>query len=217
LEVEHDVFRITEACSQKEFEACLNADKYDLVLTDFNILDYGGFQALDRVRAVDPGLPVVIVTGTGSEEIAVEAMRRGVTDYVIKTPQHIRRLPHTIETAIEAKRLERERSRAEEKLRARIRQQAVVVELGQRALSGTDLDTVMREACILVAQTLGLVLLCARIDAGCQIALPSRGRRMGERTRRAHRLAFCGQCATLLSIEIACAYHHKGVRQSDLQ
>ncbi len=156
LEVENGGFHVTEACSRREFEDLLRADSYDLVLTDFNILGDEGFQVLDTVRAHDVGLPVIIVTGTGSEEIAVEALQRGVTDYVIKTPRHIHRLPRTIEAAIEAKKLEQDRERAEEKLRGRIRQQAVVVELGQRALSGTDLNTVMQEACILVSQTLGL-------------------------------------------------------------
>lgn len=49
-----------------------------------------------------------------------------------------------------------ERTRAEEEMRARVRQQAAVVELGQRALSGAELSTLMEEACALVARTLGV-------------------------------------------------------------
>ncbi|MBI5715264.1 MAG: PAS domain S-box protein, partial [Chloroflexi bacterium] len=59
-------------------------------------------------------MPVVIVTGTGSEEIAVEALKRGAADYVIKTPKHIRRLPQTIHTALEKKNLVEERTHAEQ-------------------------------------------------------------------------------------------------------
>lgn len=46
------------------------------MLSDFNILGYEGLQVLETVHAKDPMLPVIIVTGTGSEEIAVEAMKR---------------------------------------------------------------------------------------------------------------------------------------------
>ena len=61
---------------------------------------------IDRVRALYPSLPVIIVTGTGSEEIAVEALKRGAADYVIKSPSHIRRLPETIRSVLSRRRLE---------------------------------------------------------------------------------------------------------------
>jgi PAS domain S-box-containing protein len=71
-------------------------------------------QVLEAVHAVDSRLPVVIVTGTGSEEVAVEAMKRGAADYIIKTPSHIQRLPYTIRSVLEMKRLEERRIRAEQ-------------------------------------------------------------------------------------------------------
>ncbi|MDY7039864.1 MAG: PAS domain S-box protein, partial [Chloroflexota bacterium] len=117
LEREHGDFHLTEAASRQEFEARLAEGNYDVVLSDFNILGFEGLQVLDAIRAKDPGTPVMIVTGTGSEEIAVEAMKRGANDYVIKTPAHIQRLPHIIHNALEHKRLEDERRRAEEALR----------------------------------------------------------------------------------------------------
>ncbi len=117
LEKEHEGFRVTEAASRQEFEALLAEGDYDLILSDFNILGFEGLEVIDAVRAKDPRVPVVIVTGTGTEEVAVEAMKRGATDYVIKTPEHTRRLPHTIQAAIEKKRLRDERKRAEEALR----------------------------------------------------------------------------------------------------
>src|SRR6185503_20115730 len=66
----------------------------------------------------DARIPVVIVTGTGSEEVAVEAMKRGAADYVIKTPKHIQRLPITIHAVFEKKYQEEERQWAEERYRA---------------------------------------------------------------------------------------------------
>ncbi|HED14969.1 MAG TPA: PAS domain S-box protein [Gammaproteobacteria bacterium] len=53
-----------------------------------------------------------MVTGTGTEEVAVEAMKRGAADYILKSTQHIRKLPTTIHTALEKQRLHKEHTRA---------------------------------------------------------------------------------------------------------
>ncbi|MCB0162576.1 MAG: response regulator, partial [Anaerolineae bacterium] len=109
--------QITEAASRAEFEEKLAQEKYDLVLSDFNILGYSGLQVLDAVWATDQTLPVIIVTGTGSEEIAVETLKRGAADYVIKSPKHIQRLPNTIKAVLEKEKLKQHNQRAEEALR----------------------------------------------------------------------------------------------------
>jgi diguanylate cyclase (GGDEF)-like protein/PAS domain S-box-containing protein len=117
LEREHGGFALTEACSREAFELQLEVPRFDLVLSDFNILGFTGLQVIDAVRARWPQVPVVIVTGTGSEEIGVEAMKRGAADYVIKTPRHIQRLPQTIAVVLEKLRLQLERERIDAKLR----------------------------------------------------------------------------------------------------
>jgi diguanylate cyclase (GGDEF)-like protein len=101
LEHAETAFALTSARNRKEFEAALQAGSFDCVLTDFNILGYTGLQVFDAVRTVRPALPVVILTGTGSEELAVAAMKRGVADYILKTPQHILRLPLTLRHIVE--------------------------------------------------------------------------------------------------------------------
>lgn len=105
LEREDGRFSLTLASSREDFERELGSGNFDLVLSDFNILGYEGLDVIERVKEARPGLPVVIVTGTGSEEIAVEALKRGASDYVIKSPKHILRLPETIASAFERRRL----------------------------------------------------------------------------------------------------------------
>ncbi|HRV93353.1 MAG TPA: response regulator, partial [Anaerolineae bacterium] len=109
--------QITEAASRSEFEEKLAQAKYDLVLSDFNILGFTGLQVLDAVWATDQTIPVIIVTGTGSEEIAVETLKRGAADYVIKSPKHIQRLPNTIKGVLEKEKLKQHNRQAEEALR----------------------------------------------------------------------------------------------------
>lgn len=114
LEKEHGGFQVTEAKSQQDFEKRLSEGEYDLVLSDFNILGFEGLQVIDIIHAEKPSLPVVIVTGTGSEEVAVEALKRGAADYVIKTTHHIQRLPYAIHDLLEKKELAEKTKRAEE-------------------------------------------------------------------------------------------------------
>ena len=113
LEKEHGGFKVTEASNKQEFEALLKTRAFDVVLSDFNIAGFEGLQALEAVRAHDPSIPVIIVTGTGSEEIAVMALKQGASDYVIKRPKHIQRLPQTISAAMEKKAL-RDQSQKDE-------------------------------------------------------------------------------------------------------
>ncbi len=116
LQNEAGGFEVTEAASRSDFETALAGGDFDLVLSDFNILGFEGLQVIDAVRKQDAWLPVIIVTGTGSEEVAAEAMKRGAADYVIKTPNHIRRLPLTISAILEKVRLQKERFKVEEAL-----------------------------------------------------------------------------------------------------
>jgi PAS domain S-box-containing protein len=141
LEKAHEGFRVTEAASRQEFEARLAEGDYDIVLSDFNILGFEGLEMIDAVRAENPSVPVLIVTGTGSEEVAVEVMRRGAADYVIKTPEHLRRLPHTIQAALAEKRLQDEHTRMVEALRTSEQRYERAIEASKVGVWDWNLET----------------------------------------------------------------------------
>jgi response regulator RpfG family c-di-GMP phosphodiesterase len=139
LERDASGFSVTEAASRAEFDAAMTRCDFDLVLSDFNILGFDGLQVLDAVHARDPRLPVVIVTGTGSEEVAVEAMKRGAADYVIKTPQHIRRLPLTIRAALRELHLEAEHARAREQIERQLQRLSALRAIDTAITASSDL------------------------------------------------------------------------------
>ena len=117
LEREHGGFEVKEAANREAFLKLLQAHAFDVVLSDFNIAGFEGLQVLETVRSIDANLPVIIVTGTGSEEIAVKALKQGASDYVIKRTAHIRKLPQTILAAMEKQSLKNQRERAKAALR----------------------------------------------------------------------------------------------------
>jgi two-component system cell cycle sensor histidine kinase/response regulator CckA len=66
-------------------------DPVDAVLTDYRLQWSDGLKVLSQVRQAYPNAPVVMVTDTGSEEIAAAGMKAGLADYVLKG--HLHRLP----------------------------------------------------------------------------------------------------------------------------
>ena len=77
-------------------EAISKLEGIDLVLLDYRLPDMSGLDTLRAIREVD-GPSVVMVTGMGSESVAVEAMRSGALDYVVKDSTYLRGLPEIIE------------------------------------------------------------------------------------------------------------------------
>ena len=88
-----------EILDEASLNAALTEKNFDLVVTDYQLLWITGLEILYRIKKQMPNCPVVMFTGTGSEEIAVEAMKAGLDDYVIKTPRHYVRLAAAVRSA----------------------------------------------------------------------------------------------------------------------
>jgi DNA-binding NtrC family response regulator len=82
LDLEFDHFRVATATDPDEGMAILESDSIDCVVSDYDMPGTNGLEFLDAVSARYPSLPFVLFTGKGSEEIAGEAISRGVSDYL---------------------------------------------------------------------------------------------------------------------------------------
>lgn len=76
----------------------------DIVVSDYSMPAFDGMSALRIVKEFDPDIPFLVLTGSMNEEVAVECMKAGACDYVIK--EHLSRLAYAIQVAIERKQLE---------------------------------------------------------------------------------------------------------------
>ena len=107
---------VHEVYDNKGFErACKQAD-FDIVITDYQLRWTTGIEILIRIKTGFPLKPVIMFTGTGSEEIAVMAMKIGLDDYILKTPQHYIRLALSVKSIIKRMQDEYLRKQAESAL-----------------------------------------------------------------------------------------------------
>ena len=92
---------IDEIIDQAELDQALEAYKFDLVITDYQLKWSTGLDVLKQIRALDADCPVIMFTNTGTQETAVAAMKAGLNDYVVKSPQHFVRLPASVRSVWE--------------------------------------------------------------------------------------------------------------------
>jgi two-component system cell cycle sensor histidine kinase/response regulator CckA len=112
------------AQNKEEFLAALQERKFDAILADYRLPSWTGLEALKELRASGKDIPFLLVTGTIGEEAAVECLRQGVNDYILK--DHLKRLPAALKRALQEKGLRDENARAHQALaesEARAREQ----------------------------------------------------------------------------------------------
>ena len=113
-------FSIHRVETEEELLAALSTHRPDLIISDFSLPQFDGLRALEVAAAWAPHTPFIFVSGTIGEERAIEALRRGATDYVLKT--NLARLGPAVqralsEAALKAKGREAEAQRREQELR----------------------------------------------------------------------------------------------------
>lgn len=98
----------------------------DVVLSDFSLPQFDALEALAILRRHEPQIPFVLVTGAHSEEVAVECMKRGADDYIMKST--LKRLPSAVVNALNKRAVERQMAHTEESLRERDLQYRTIAE-----------------------------------------------------------------------------------------
>ena len=101
----------TVVTRQDEFAAALEQADFDLILSDYNLPTFTGLDALAVARQQRPDIPFIFVTGTMGEDLAIESLKSGATDYVLK--QKLGRLAPAVRRAILEAEERTERARAE--------------------------------------------------------------------------------------------------------
>jgi two-component system cell cycle sensor histidine kinase/response regulator CckA len=125
---------VTCVKTRKDFQAELDRGAFDLILSDYSLPQFDGLTALAMARRRHPDKPVIIVSGTMGEEAAVQSLKQGATDYVLK--HQLARLPTAVKRAISDAQELALRQQAEEK----VREQAALLDLAQDAILVRDFN-----------------------------------------------------------------------------
>jgi len=110
LHKENIIFDFALVETREDFIAALGDFNPDLVITDYQMPSFTGMEALQLTLAYDPSIPVIILTASISEDVAVECMRLGATNYVLK--ENLIRLPFSVNEAIKKKLAQIENNKA---------------------------------------------------------------------------------------------------------
>ncbi len=101
LQQEFSDLQIQEIGQAQDFEQALAAGQFDLVITDYQLRWSDGLTVLKAIKSRYRDCPVVMFTNSGTQEIAVDAMKSGLDDYVIKSTNQSLRLPKAVRRAWE--------------------------------------------------------------------------------------------------------------------
>src|SRR6266567_3153437 len=134
LKIDIDVAR-----SSQEFMERARTQSYDVILTDYRLPDWNGLDALHAVRSLGRDTPVVLVTGTLGDELAIECIKAGVSDYVLK--ENLERLPVAVRRALGEHKLRRSRDRAERELRESEKQYRILFDANPHPMWVFDRET----------------------------------------------------------------------------
>ncbi len=116
--MERDGFSLDlhHAVGREDFVRLLEQRPYDVILADYDVPGFNGMLALDMVRERDPQVPFIFISGVVGEEVAINSLHRGATDYVLK--QRLDRLGPAVRRALKEANEHQTRLRAEATARA---------------------------------------------------------------------------------------------------
>lgn len=120
----------------------LRTNAVDLILTDLRMNNWSGMDLLEAVKLLDPSIEIIMMTAYGTVEVAVEAMKKGAYDFIIKPLQRVQVLK-TVHRALEKKRLVTENASLREEINYRSSHNSIV---GNSYVMGKVLDIAKQAA-----------------------------------------------------------------------
>ena len=143
---EDNLYNIETADSGKQALDYLTREQVDVILTDMIMPGICGLELIRRTRSLDPAPDIILATGNATVESAIQALKSGARDYLIK-PCNPEQLRHTVKTCLEQRRLIAENSLLQSQIR--------LYQKGQHLSGQLDVDSLFQESLNTLLNELG--------------------------------------------------------------
>lgn len=141
---------LTRVDTPEALRAALGERPWDLVLCDYSMPHFSGMAALQTIRERSPDVPVIFVSGMMGEDLAVEAMRAGANDYLMKG--HLKRLGPAVERELRDATVRAERRRAEAEVRRVNRALRMLSDSNQTLIRSTEEASLLDALCHIMVE-----------------------------------------------------------------
>ena len=147
IKVQQEGYVVDLAKSGSEGLAMLERNEYDLIALDQNIPDRSGLEILQTLTARRSMPPIIMITAQNDTKTAVEAMKLGASDYVVKGlhNEYLQLLPAVVRQTLDKRKLEHERDKTLEELQQNNRRLLLLNRVAQLLTSTLDLEQVIQQ------------------------------------------------------------------------
>ena len=128
-------FRLAHVKRLGEAIDLMNANSFDVALLDLTLPDSSGLVSLDTLIQHSPDLPIVVLTNTNDDELALNAVRHGAQDYLFKRQVNLDILVRSVRYAIERKQTQQALREINENLELRVQERTAALEMANVALT----------------------------------------------------------------------------------
>jgi signal transduction histidine kinase len=179
MELAHGIFCVEHVDRREEALRRLRQDRFGIVLLDLRLPDAQGLESLEQIQAIDPNLPIIVLTGLDDDGLALTAIKYGAQDYLEKEDLEGRLLRRTLRHARQRKQAERQlrrHAREVEAARQRIEQQAD--QLKERAEQLARINRELDDFTYIASHDLKEPL--RGIEAYCELLCEDFGEKLGD-------------------------------------
>lgn len=154
LESANISFSYDTATNQDECQRLLQTQTYDAILADYRLPQFTAYQVLQLLQASGYEIPLILVTGSLGEEAAVDCIKAGMTDYVMK--ERLFRLPMVLKRSLQEFELRRQQQQAVARIQLQAQQQVIINHIVHAMRETLVLDEVLQTTADMLHQALGL-------------------------------------------------------------
>ncbi len=203
--LQFEKYEVDEAADGLECLAKLKQTAYDVILLDIKMPKMDGMETLERIQEVAPDLPVIMISGHGTIDTAVEAVKKGAFDFIAKPPD-LNRLLITIRNALDKSNLV---------IETKVLKQKISKSKVQEIIGNSSVIAQIKETIARVAPTDARVLIMGQNGSGKELV----ARWLHEKSQRAAAAIVEVNCAAIPSelIESELFGHEKGAFTSAIK